>query len=142
MPQNLQRSFFPQGVHALPKILMPISGQLLVLGQFFQGMRFQDGVVILQVVENFGFEHEKPPVDPPFTDLGFFGGIMGWIVFAILGIALYGIGEVIWGKILSAESGRQISKQSFSWKRVGYGLFLYLGVLLIASGVYLFAQVR
>jgi hypothetical protein len=74
------------------------------------------------------------------TDLAFFTGIMGWIVFAILGLALYGIGEVIWGKILSAESGRQISKQGFSWKRVGYGLFLYLGVFLIASGVYLFAQ--
>ena len=76
------------------------------------------------------------------TDLASFAGIMGWIVFAILGLALYGIGEVIWGKILSPESGRQISKQGFSWKRVGHGLFLYLGVLLIASGVYLSAQAR
>jgi hypothetical protein len=75
------------------------------------------------------------------SDLPFFAGIMGWIVFAVVGLALYGIGEVIWGKILSAETGGRISKQAFSWKRVGYGLFLYLGVLLIASGVYFFAQV-
>jgi hypothetical protein len=73
-------------------------------------------------------------------DLAFFAGIMGWIVFAIVGLVLYGIGEVIWGKILSAETGGRISKEGFSWKRVGYGLLLYLGVILIASGLYFFVQ--
>jgi hypothetical protein len=70
------------------------------------------------------------------SDLTFSAGIMGWIVFAIVGLPVYVIGEVIWDKAFSMEAGERISKKASSWKRVGYALVLYLSMLLIASVLY------
>ena len=71
------------------------------------------------------------------SDLAFFTGIIGWIAFAIVGLPLYGIGEVIWANIFSKETGDQISKKAFSWKRVGYGLFLEQEDLVEKTRVFL-----
>jgi hypothetical protein len=48
------------------------------------------------------------------SDLTFSAGIMGWIVFAIVGLPVYVIGEVIWDKAFSMEAGERISKKAFS----------------------------
>ena len=71
-----------------------------------------------------------------FSDLTFFSGIIGWIMFTVVCLPVYVIGEVIWEKVFSAEAGERISKKMFSWKRVGYALVLYLSMFLIASVLY------
>jgi hypothetical protein len=63
-------------------------------------------------------------------------GVLGWIVFAIVGLPLYGIAELAGEKVFSRETGERLSKKVFSWKRIWYGLFLYLSVLLIAASLY------
>lgn len=71
-----------------------------------------------------------------FTDLAFAHGVLGWILFAILIIPLYAIGEELSGKVLSEETGHRISDRSFSWKRILVGLFFFSGVFGTASAIY------
>ncbi len=63
-------------------------------------------------------------------------GLPGWIVFAILGVPLYVVAELAGGEVFRTERGESLSKKAFSWKRIWYGLFLYLSVLLIAASLY------
>ena len=71
-----------------------------------------------------------------FTDLVMDYGVLGWILFAIVFIPLYAIGEQLSDRVLSVEAGQHISEQSFSWKRIVVGLFLVIGVLGTASTTY------
>jgi uncharacterized membrane protein len=71
-----------------------------------------------------------------FTDLVLAYGTLGWIMFAIALIPLYAIGEKLSDRVLSVEAGQQISDQAFSWKRIGVGLFLVIGVLGTARTIY------
>jgi hypothetical protein len=71
-----------------------------------------------------------------FTDLVLDYGVLGWIMFAIVFIPLYAIGEALSDRVLSVEAGQLISDRSFSWKRISVGLFLFIGVFGTASGIY------
>ncbi len=56
---------------------------------------------------------------------------------AVLGL-LWSLGDFVggWNKALSLQVGERISNRSFSWKRVAHGLFMILGMLLVASGFF------
>lgn len=72
------------------------------------------------------------------NDLAYTQGFIGWIVFVVIGIPLYLLATFFWEKVFSSEPGEQLASPTFSWKRVGTGLFVALGTLLVASGLYLF----
>ncbi len=63
-------------------------------------------------------------------------GILGWLVVVIMGLPLYYLGELAGSEVFSPERGESLSPKTFSWKRVWYGLFLYLSVFLIAASLY------
>jgi hypothetical protein len=44
----------------------------------------------------------------------------------------------LWEKVFFSEPAEQLASPTFSWGRVGTGLFMVLGTLLVASGLYLF----
>ena len=71
-----------------------------------------------------------------FTDVILDYGVLGWILFAIVFIPLYAIGEELSDRVLSVEAGQHISDQSFSWKRILIGLYLVIGVLGTALATY------
>ena len=71
-----------------------------------------------------------------FTDFALDYGVLGWIMFAIVFIPLHAIGEELSDRVLSVEAGQHISDQSFSWKRILFGLFLFIGVLGMAWTTY------
>lgn len=71
-----------------------------------------------------------------FTDFALDYGLLGWIIFAIVFIPLYAIGEELSDRVFSIEAGQHISDQSFSWKRIAVGFFLVIGVLGTASATY------
>ena len=68
-----------------------------------------------------------------FTDLVLDYGVLGWIMFAIVFIPLYAIGEELSDRVLSVEAGQHISDQSFSWKRIAIGLVLVIEGVIWAA---------
>jgi hypothetical protein len=68
-------------------------------------------------------------------------GILGWLALIIVGLPLYFVGELAGSEAFSPERGEKLSKKTFSWKRVWYGLFLLLSVLLVAASLYYLSNV-
>ncbi|MBX3318692.1 MAG: hypothetical protein KF890_02320 [Nitrospira sp.] len=71
-----------------------------------------------------------------FSDLATDYGVLGWIIFAIVVIPLYAIGEELGSRVLSEETGRRISDRSFSWKRILVALLLFIGMFGTAAAIY------
>jgi hypothetical protein len=72
------------------------------------------------------------------NDLAYTQGFIGWIVFVVIGLPVYFLAAVLWEKVFISEPGEQLASPTFSWRRVGAGLFVAIGTLLVASGLYLF----
>jgi uncharacterized membrane protein YkvI len=71
-----------------------------------------------------------------FSELATDYGVLGWIIFAIVFIPLYAIGEELASRVLSEETGRRISGRSFSWKRILVVLCLFIGMFGTAAAIY------
>jgi hypothetical protein len=72
-------------------------------------------------------------------DLAYTQGFIGWIVFIIIGLPVYFLAAFLWEKVLFSEPGGQLASPTFSWRRVGTGLFLAIGTFLVAFGLYYFS---
>lgn len=71
-----------------------------------------------------------------FSDLVTDYGVLGWIIFAIVFVPLYAMGEELASRVLSEETGRRISDRSFSWKRILVVLFIFIGMFGTAAAIY------
>src|SRR5450759_3732159 len=62
-PQFLQQVLVVQGVHRLPETVVHIGGQLMIGRKTLKRRPFPDSRIVLDVVEDAGFEHEEAAVD-------------------------------------------------------------------------------
>src|SRR3990172_6790314 len=70
VPQALEQTAIPHGVHALPEGVVAVGHQLTVLGEPFEGGQLPlRGFVVVDVVGDAGFEDEESRVDPSLPDL-------------------------------------------------------------------------
>lgn|GEM_PF-6873569 len=69
--------------------------------------------------------------DPAYSQ-----GLVGWIAFVIIGLPVYLLATYILEKALLSERRVSLAGPTFSWRRVGSGLFVALGTLLVAAIVY------
>jgi hypothetical protein len=73
------------------------------------------------------------------NDIAFAQGIIGWIVFVVIGLPVYLLASLIWEKVFLPGREEPLGL-ALSWKRIAAGLSVALGTLLVASGVYLFVK--
>ena len=71
LPEVFEDVFLPERVHALPEGGMPVSHQLTILRQSFQGIVLPDRVISIDIVEYLWLEDEVGAIDPPLPNLGF-----------------------------------------------------------------------
>jgi hypothetical protein len=74
------------------------------------------------------------------NDLAFTQGVIGWIVFVVVGLPLYLFATLMWDRTFLSEREGPSVGPALSWKRIGTGVVVALGLLLVASGVYLLAK--
>ena len=69
-------------------------------------------------------------------DLTFANNVIRWVILIVLGLPLYLYGEWVGEKLFSPVTGERISSKAFSWKRIIYGLFIFLVTFGLAYGIY------
>src|SRR5713226_807805 len=74
-PQPLQHPLVAQRVHALPKALVTVRGELTLPGEPFERVELEAALIPIDVAEDFRLEHEESSVDPAFADLRLLGGL-------------------------------------------------------------------
>lgn len=70
------------------------------------------------------------------NDIAFTQGVVGWILFILIGLPVYVAATLIWEKAFLPDREEPSVGAAISWKRVGAGLFVALGTIFVASGVY------
>src|SRR3546814_12173069 len=66
-PMLLQDHSVPQGIHALPKSVMTMAGELALSHQRTHGALLQHRLVILDQIQNFRFTGKEAAIYQPFT---------------------------------------------------------------------------
>jgi hypothetical protein len=61
LPQLFQNIFVAQGIHGMPKSLVPKGGQHVGLGQFFHGFLLPHREVVGNIIKTPGSSTKKPP---------------------------------------------------------------------------------
>ena len=56
----------------MPEVVVFVGGELVFGGESFEGLAFEDGLVVVDVVEGLWFEDEEAAVDPSGVGLRFF----------------------------------------------------------------------
>ena len=74
------------------------------------------------------------------NDLAFTQGVIVWIVVVVVGIPIYLFATLIWDRTFLSEREAPSVVPALSWKRIGTGLVVALGTLLVASGLYHLAK--
>src|SRR6478736_9338305 len=64
VPQIVEIDFVPKGVHAQPETVVAVRGQLAVRRQPVERCQLEDGVVVVDVVENRRTGDKESAVDP------------------------------------------------------------------------------
>ena len=72
LPEILQQSFVPQGIHRLPEALVVVSGEVAALSESLQRLLLPGALVAVHQINHRWVEHEKDAVDPAAVALGLF----------------------------------------------------------------------
>ena len=70
------------------------------------------------------------------NDLTLNRGIVGSILFFIIALPIYAAATLAWEKVVEPDRDEPSVGTVFSWKRLGLGLYVALGTILVAGGFY------
>ena len=64
LPKGFEVNLVAQGIHGLPETAVTIGGELTFSGEALHGFSLPDGIVCIDVVDDFGRQDEKTAIDP------------------------------------------------------------------------------
>jgi hypothetical protein len=70
LPETLQQSLIPKGVHRLPETLVVVGGKVAALSQSLQRLLLPGALVTVHKINHGWVEHEETAVDPAAIALG------------------------------------------------------------------------
>jgi hypothetical protein len=74
------------------------------------------------------------------NDLTLNRGMVGSIVFFIIALPVYVAATLAWNKVVEPDRDEPSGGIVLSWKRVGVGLYVALGIILAAGGFYVLVK--